>query len=99
LSGGATKPAECSCAACFINTAAAAAGIATSYTITILNFGDVKQDSGVDTDKRSDHAQGLSSTGQIDCCRRSDLSQGLSGANQIDSEGRNELSQVLQGAN
>jgi hypothetical protein len=39
--GGATKPAECSCAACFINTAAAAAaGIATSYTITILNFVD-----------------------------------------------------------
>ncbi|CAK9251949.1 unnamed protein product [Sphagnum jensenii] len=100
LSGGATKPAECSCAACFINTAAAAAaaaGIATSYTITILNFGDVNQDSGIDTDKRSDHAQGLSSTGQIDCCRRSDLSQGLSGANQIDSEGRNELSQESPG--
>jgi hypothetical protein len=98
LSGGATKPAECSCAACFVNTAAAA-GIATSYTITILNFGDVNQDSGIDTHKRSDHSQGLSSTGQIDCCRRSDISQGLSGANQIDSEGRNELLQVLQGAN
>jgi hypothetical protein len=96
LSGGATKAAECSCAGCF--TAAAAAGIATSYTITILNFGDVNQDSGIDTHKRSDHSQGLSSTGQIDCCRRSKFSQGLSGANQIDSDGRNELSQVLQGA-
>ncbi len=59
----------------------------------------MNQDSGMDTHKRSDHSQGLSSTGQIDCCRRSDLSQGLSGANWFDSEGRNELSQVLQRAN
>ncbi|CAK9276664.1 unnamed protein product [Sphagnum jensenii] len=66
----------------------------------VIGVSDANQDSRVDTDKRCDHSQGLSSsTGQIDCYRRGDLSQGLSGANQIDGEGRKELSQGLNGAN
>ncbi|KAH8957836.1 hypothetical protein BDL97_07G111900 [Sphagnum fallax] len=66
----------------------------------VIGVSDANQDSRIDTDKRCDHSQGLSSsTGQIDCYRRGDLSQGLSGANQIDGEGRKELSQGLNGAN
>jgi nuclear receptor co-repressor 1 len=66
----------------------------------VIGVSDANEDSRIDTDKRCDHSQGLSSsTGQIDCYRRGDLSQGLSGANQIDGEGRKELSQGLNGAN
>ncbi|CAM6010045.1 unnamed protein product [Sphagnum balticum] len=66
----------------------------------VIGVSDANQDSRIDTDKRSDHSQGLSSsTGQMDCYRRGDLSQGLSGANRIDGEGRKELSQGLNGAN
>jgi hypothetical protein len=47
-------------------------------------LGDVNQDYRIVTDKRIDHQQGHSSTGQIDCKRSNGPSKGLCGAKQID---------------